>query len=452
MRTSAVTIAGRLIACLAGAAFCFAPLAIGQEPDGATPALQSDSDLPPELEDPAAPAVPAGDAAPAVDPAAGSATEGAAPSPEGEGETTATAEGEAQPDLQTVRVVKPTRWTLVQNSGASGNLHQAEGEVRVDVTEPGTSYFHLVLQAMEFKITQGRRYTVTFEARAKRPRRFSYNLSMVHPPWHALGFTESVELTTQWSTYRGEFTAKKSDDQAGFLFPIGGSGAGIEVRDLALTELVRGDARAEKWRLETTRHSRARLEFPEEPPGVIRVEIDKKGRSIWNIWVATNADPLKIYKRYALRFRARADEADRAMATAVSQSYEPYRPLGFFRQISLSDEWEDYRFEFSASGNDESARVSFMLGDSSVPVELADVRLESLDTQEAEGPLPPPSRTHAWTIVAAFWALIGAILLFKRRQVRQWLADVQQGQVAAMEQRRAREESRSRRSLSRRRM
>lgn len=348
-------------------------------------------------------------------------------------------------------MMKPTKWSVAANNGAAATIiHIDEGAV-VTVTDPGKAVFDIQLMCSEFAIVQDRWYTLTFEARAKRPRRIGYHISMVHPPWNGMGFGGTVDVGTEWKEYEAEFQARTGDEKTGVFFPIGGSLTGLEVRNVQLVERLEADPRAKIWQLSASRHSRARMEFPKDDPQAMRMEIERKGRSQWNIIATINGGPVKIYKKYALRFRAKADEDDRPIGFLVTQSYDPFNNLGLYEDIELTNEWEEQRFEFSSTGNDENVRIAFLVGDSTVPVELADVRIEPLDVRVAEGPLPPPSRARAWMLIAAFWAVVGLILFIKRRRVREWFEDIQQGQAEAARRREASQESRSRRrSLSRR--
>lgn len=345
---------------------------------------------------------------------------------------------------------KPGDWKLAISGTAKASLRITDDGVAVDVGAPGTSMFQMQLHCRDFPIVAGRWYTLTFEAKAKRPRRFLYNLSMAHAPWQNLGFSEQGDVSMDWKEFRAEFVATASDEQAGVYFPIGASPSGLEVRNLKLSERVQADVRAKKWTLTVARHTKARLEFPEADPAVVRVEIEKAGRNQYGVAASTLTAPVKIYKRYAVRFRARADE-ERSASCIATQSYNPHPTIGLFKEFELTPDWEDFRIVFTSSGNDEQARIAFLVGDDPIAVEIADVRIEPLDQRVAAGPEGPPSRGRAALIVLGFWVLVGAILFFYRQRVRNWLVRIKEDQLEMARQRAARDEARQRKSLSRRR-
>ena len=135
------------------------------------------------------------------------------------------------------------------------------------------------------------------------------------------------------------------------------------------------DIRKWRWGLRVQDGSKADLLFPQEDPEVVRIAITQVGSDIpWNVQL--NQVPLQIKNNheYVLRFRARADDS-RSMVIAVGQTYDPWQTIGLYHPVRLTDEWQDHEFSFRAEADEPHARVYFDLGESVVPVEIADVQL-----------------------------------------------------------------------------
>ena len=109
-------------------------------------------------------------------------------------------------------------------------------------------------------------------------------------------------------------------------------------------------------------------------PAGRRLTIDKADDTGWHIQLTQGGLKLKAGGYYTLTFRVRAD-APRAISFNVMQDHEPWRILGLNRAADVGKEWTTFREGFTASADDDNARVTFQFGGSKVPVEIADVRL-----------------------------------------------------------------------------
>lgn len=79
------------------------------------------------------------------------------------------------------------------------------------------------------------RYTLTYKARAYRPRNIGVSCYQSHKPWNNLGlYNKNIKLTSEWQSFNEKFIAKASDDTARIEFTFGNSDISVELSDITL--------------------------------------------------------------------------------------------------------------------------------------------------------------------------------------------------------------------------
>ena len=152
------------------------------------------------------------------------------------------------------------------------------------------------------------------------------------------------------------------------------------------------DPRSTQWRLGSNHPgSAARLLLPEsEFHDVVRVEIDRaEVPTTWHVQLTYDGLALKRGVRYQLSFKARADNV-RPFSYGVSQAHPPWDNLGWYEQIDIGTEWEEYSRIFRATATDDEARMTFDLGDAIPAVEIKTVVIHQLDSGQSVVRTPPP--------------------------------------------------------------
>jgi hypothetical protein len=96
-------------------------------------------------------------------------------------------------------------WT-VQNSGeATSTLTVVTEEgapfLRWEATRAGSQGWHLQLQQPSVPVEAGKRYVLTFRARADAPREISVSLMQQAEPWRTVGASFTVRLNARWQEY-----------------------------------------------------------------------------------------------------------------------------------------------------------------------------------------------------------------------------------------------------------
>jgi hypothetical protein len=132
----------------------------------------------------------------------------------------------------------------------------------------------------------------------------------------------------------------------------------------------------------------AYLTFPAEDAA--RVVIERAGGAAYDVQVNLSPFPIRVGRRYTVRFQARAD-SQRPAGVGVAEAHAPWMGLGWYSRIELSPEWRDFDAEFVAAADDDRTRVHFDLAESPVSVELREVGLYEESGQPAGADLPEPS-------------------------------------------------------------
>ncbi|HEX6962156.1 MAG TPA: hypothetical protein VF175_09835 [Lacipirellula sp.] len=137
---------------------------------------------------------------------------------------------------------------------------------------------------------------------------------------------------------------------------------------------VAGDGAA--WRLSVFQGAAA---TPAPKGDSARIDIQKVGTAAWHIEFQQSGLSLRADRQYEVTFRARSDAPRNAVVT-VRQGHSPYQTLGLRQTIQLGPAWESFTLAFHPPQNEPDARLSFLLGQSDVALEVADVvlRVQSL--------------------------------------------------------------------------
>jgi len=118
----------------------------------------------------------------------------------------------------------------------------------------------------------------------------------------------------------------------------------------------------------------AGLEFPPEAPDALRVAIARAvtGRP-YDVQLNVPCHALAAGHSYQLRFRARAAKS-RTIAVGFAQAHDPWNGLGFYEELALSSDWQEFQRNFTTMTGDEEARIHFDLGSCPVSVDLTGIR------------------------------------------------------------------------------
>lgn len=130
---------------------------------------------------------------------------------------------------------KAVGWRLEQHEGCSAKAVLKEGgALRFEIAKADDTSWHLQLKQSPLAVKGGQYYTLSFRAKADKPREIAYGLTMNHAPYENLGLSGNVKLTPEWKAVRIGFTAKADDADARLSFALGTSAASVDLADVSL--------------------------------------------------------------------------------------------------------------------------------------------------------------------------------------------------------------------------
>ncbi len=127
----------------------------------------------------------------------------------------------------------PRHWNLEQHEGCRATLSHPQNlprdAMQVDIAKADETQWHLQLTQGGFRVAKDRYYTLSFEAAASRTRQIGCVVSQAHDPWGNLGLSRSVELGTEWQTFKFGFVATADDDNTRVSFAFSGDSTPFQI-------------------------------------------------------------------------------------------------------------------------------------------------------------------------------------------------------------------------------
>ena len=177
-----------------------------------------------------------------------------------------------------------------------------------------------------------------------------WNGSLDDPSMPAL---YSDELTRQWR----EWLKKKYGSALALK-----QSWGVLEEPLGLEMLTNGDLlqNAQGWFLQLVEGAQATAQTTNEGPNgmsALRIQVQQVGKEAWHVQLYEPKRQVLRDKPYTLTFWAKAD-APRTLQVNLMQAHDPWQHL-WDTNISLTKEWQYFKFVLSPSDSDENARVTF---------------------------------------------------------------------------------------------
>ncbi len=124
-------------------------------------------------------------------------------------------------------------------------------------------------------------------------------------------------------------------------------------------------------------HGTARLTASADKAPVtseLKLSVTSIDDTAWHLQISQAKLSLKKGRFYTLSFRGRADKPVDVTA-GVGQAHEPWEMLGLSRTAELETQPRTFTFGFTASADDDNARISFSLGRLIASIYLSDIHL-----------------------------------------------------------------------------
>jgi hypothetical protein len=107
--------------------------------------------------------------------------------------------------------------------------------IRLNVLKLGSQNWHLQFHQAGLDLTEGEPYTLSFWARADRPRPLPVYAGVDSQDYHHVGLDDSVALTTEWRQYSVSFTANRTlKDHNRITFVLGDALGAIDLAGISL--------------------------------------------------------------------------------------------------------------------------------------------------------------------------------------------------------------------------
>ena len=130
-----------------------------------------------------------------------------------------------------------TNWVFLLFQGGEGSAEIMDGTMIIKTRNQGAVDYSVQLVQADLPMYKGRKYRISFEARASEVRDMNVCVSAPTVNWTRYFPDTSVTLSTSWQNYTYEFTMKEMDDNCGRLeFNMGnmGSTADIYIRNVRI--------------------------------------------------------------------------------------------------------------------------------------------------------------------------------------------------------------------------
>jgi hypothetical protein len=137
-------------------------------------------------------------------------------------------------DFSELREAVPAHWKLEQHDGNRAAIVSSDQGIRVEVVKHDQTGWHLQFKQENLSLTQGQYYTVKLEARSDQARRINCQVSQAHDPWHGLGLSRALALTSEWQSFTLGFVASGSDINARVSIAFGDEDTAFELRGLEM--------------------------------------------------------------------------------------------------------------------------------------------------------------------------------------------------------------------------
>lgn len=271
-------------------------------------------------------------------------------------------------------------WTLDRVTGGEALLlasEDSERGCRVEVLSSQGRASDVKLSTGKWALISGETYQLRFLARSTGTRCIGVTVAERLPPWSDVGFSEPIELTESWEEFQFEISARRTTE-ASVAFLVGEAAGAVDVADVRCASIPARPT----WRIECQDASRAKrvpLAGRSDGVGVIPLTVDGEPASI-----KLHARPVVVRKEglYRVDLLARAMEP-RSLLVEVAQDSAPWEGLGLSTTVALGAVWERWSRYFFATSDEPCATLQLGLGECTVPVEVAEARIEESDPKEA---------------------------------------------------------------------
>lgn len=162
------------------------------------------------------------------------------------------------------------------------------------------------------------------------------------------------------------------------------------------------------WTLEQHEQAKASVSVEIDPAGkekFLKLAVTETSTQGWHVQFNQTKLAVKKSQLYTLTFRARCDQP-LTLSASLMQAHAPWQGLGWGNNVALTKEWQEFSFTFTATEDDDNARINFSnLGSKKITLGLAGLTFKPggvvglKDNEKLEDgavPLIPHDGPRAW--------------------------------------------------------
>ncbi|ESU31068.1 hypothetical protein G3A_18585 [Bacillus sp. 17376] len=296
----------------------------------------------------------------------------------------------------------------VEDAAATASVSEDDRELRVSIEDEGSHPEAIKLDQQGVNLVKGNDYKLSFKARADESRTIQAVLLNKAGTSDYSGIN-TIELTSNMEEKIVEFTMPEevSDSEAQLVFSFGDEVGDVYLDDVVLLKtsnipdygnidlypLKNGDFSDGLSSWGSYVHYDAAASISEEN-GEAKVGITKEGNETWSVLLEQGNLSLSKGVEYELSFAARSTQAREAEITVENAQYNRF----FSEVITLSDQMQQYTYEFTMPVDDLTAFKMLLGKNASSPVGLHDVFIDNVvlkvkDAPTEQDPEPEPVST-----------------------------------------------------------
>lgn len=125
-------------------------------------------------------------------------------------------------------------WNLSTNNGAVANTLQEVNNLKVAISTKGSQGWHIQLSKTNIQYESGKKYRVTFKAKAATSTSITAYVGQNSDPWGAYSNYNSINLADTFAVYTYIFDMNSDDDNARIAFDLGTSNNDVTFESIVL--------------------------------------------------------------------------------------------------------------------------------------------------------------------------------------------------------------------------
>ena len=129
-------------------------------------------------------------------------------------------------------------WNVYTQSGASAIKENSSGNLDVTINSVGSENWHVQLVKNNIRLEAGKKYRVTFTAKAAAQRQISAYTGQSSDPWSSYSGSNSFSIGTEFNTISYVFDMNVNDNAARIVFDLGESSENLTFKSVTLEEIV----------------------------------------------------------------------------------------------------------------------------------------------------------------------------------------------------------------------